>query len=455
MGQTEKKKILIVDDDAGHRLMLKATLEAKDYQIFEAEDGDQAVAMVEEQFFDLILLDLKMKRMSGLEALQAIKKISPAIPVLIMTAYASVKTAVQGLKLGAFDYMVKPLDMDEVLLNIEKALNFQQMKIENKVLKERLNLEFDFSAIIGRSKKMREVFEVLAMAAPSDATILILGESGTGKELIANAIHQNSLRKEKPFVKVNCAALAENLLESELFGHEKGAFTGAVARRLGRFEQADGGTLFLDEIGDMSLATQAKILRVLQEGEFERLGGEKTLKVNVRVIAATNKNLEEEVEKGTFRKDLFFRLSVVPVHLPALRERKEDIPVLAEHFLKKYAEKNNRLLRGFTPQAMDLLMRYDWPGNVRELENVIERAVILSREQFITPEALPANVRMVDAQNNQSLADGLVGRSIKEVEKELIIKTLEQTGHNITRAAEILGLTRRGLQYKLKELGLK
>ena len=455
MSQTEKKKILIVDDDAGHRLMLKATLESKDYQIFEAEDGDQAVAMVEKQFFDLILLDLKMKRMSGLEALQAIKKISPAIPVLIMTAYASVKTAVQGLKLGAFDYMVKPLDMDEVLLNIEKALNFQQMKIENKVLKERLNLEFDFSAIIGRSKKMREVFEVLAMAAPSDATILILGESGTGKELIANAIHQNSLRKDKPFVKVNCAALAENLLESELFGHEKGAFTGAVARRLGRFEQADGGTLFLDEIGDMSLATQAKILRVLQEGEFERLGGEKTLKVDVRVIAATNKNLEEEVEKGTFRKDLFFRLSVVPVHLPALRERKEDIPVLAEHFLKKYAEKNNRLLRGFTPQAMDLLMRYDWPGNVRELENVIERAVILSREQFITPEALPANVRMVDAKNNESLAEGLVGRSIKEVEKELIIKTLEQTGHNITRAAEILGLTRRGLQYKLKELGLK
>ena len=455
MSQTEKKKILIVDDDAGHRLMLKATLESKDYQIFEAEDGDQAVAMVEKQFFDLILLDLKMKRMSGLEALQAIKKISPAIPVLIMTAYASVKTAVQGLKLGAFDYMVKPLDMDEVLLNIEKALNFQQMKIENKVLKERLNLEFDFSAIIGRSKKMREVFEVLAMAAPSDATILILGESGTGKELIANAIHQNSLRKDKPFVKVNCAALAENLLESELFGHEKGAFTGAVARRLGRFEQADGGTLFLDEIGDMSLATQAKILRVLQEGEFERLGGEKTLKVDVRVIAATNKNLEEEVEKGTFRKDLFFRLSVVPVHLPALRERKEDIPVLAEHFLKKYAEKNNRLLRGFTPLAMDLLMRYDWPGNVRELENVIERAVILSREQFITPEALPANVRMVDAKNNESLAEGLVGRSIKEVEKELIIKTLEQTGHNITRAAEILGLTRRGLQYKLKELGLK
>ncbi|HGY56741.1 MAG TPA: sigma-54-dependent Fis family transcriptional regulator, partial [Caldithrix abyssi] len=396
-----------------------------------------------------------MKKMDGIEALAAIKEISPSIPVIIMTAYASVKTAVKGLKLGAFDYMVKPLDMDEVLLNIEKTLNFQQLKVENKVLKERLNLEFDFSSIIGKSKKMKEVFEVLVMAAPSDATILILGESGTGKELIANAVHQNSLRKDKVFVKVNCAALAENLLESELFGHEKGAFTGAVTRRLGRFEQADGGTLFLDEIGDMSLATQAKILRVLQEGEFERLGGEKTIRTDVRIIAATNKNLEEEVENGNFRKDLYFRLSVVPVQLPALRERKEDIPVLAEYFLKKYAEKNNRLLRGFTPQSMDLLMRYHWPGNVRELENIVERAVILSREEYITPEALPMNIRQTLEKPQQQETDSFVGRSIKDVERDLIKKTLEQTGHNITRSAEILGLTRRGLQYKLKELGLK
>lgn len=451
----KKNEILIVDDDASHRLMLRATLEAKGFRISEAGDGNEAVAMVEERFFDLILLDLKMKRMDGIEALQAIKKISPAIPVLIITAYASVKTAVKGLKLGAFDYMVKPLDMDEVLLNIDKALNFQQMKIENRVLKERLNLEFDFSSIIGHSKKMKDVFEVLALAAPSDATILILGESGTGKELIANAIHQNSLRKDKAFVKVNCAALAENLLESELFGHEKGAFTGAVARRLGRFEQADGGTLFLDEIGDMSLATQAKILRVLQEGEFERLGGEKTINTDVRIIAATNKNLEEEVEKEDFRKDLFFRLSVVPVHLPALRERKEDIPVLAEHFLKKYAEKNNRLLRGLSPAALDLLMRYDWPGNIRELENVVERAVILSQEEFIPPDLLPLNIKQSAEETDMSSADALVGRSIKDVEKELIIKTLERNGHNITHAAETLGLTRRGLQYKLKELGIK
>ncbi|NOX90027.1 MAG: sigma-54-dependent Fis family transcriptional regulator [Calditrichaeota bacterium] len=456
MTQDRKKKILIVDDDASHRLMLKATLSEEGYEIFEASDGDEAVRMVEEQFYDLIMLDLKMKKVDGLEALKEIKKISPAIPVLIMTAYASVKTAVEGLKMGAFDYMVKPLNMDEVKINIEKTLNYERLKIENKVLKERLNQEFDFSSIIGKSRKMREVFEVLAMAAPSNATILILGESGTGKELIANAVHQNSLRKDKPFVKINCAALAENLLESELFGHEKGAYTGAVSRRLGRFEQADGGTLFLDEIGDMSLATQSKILRVLQEGEFERLGGEKTLRVDVRIIAATNKNLEKEVEEGRFRKDLYFRLSVVPVHLPALRERKEDIPALAEHFLKKYAEKNQRLIRGFTPEALDLLMRYEWPGNVRELENTIERAVILSRDEMITAAVLPNNLKKdFDSQEKETVADALVGRSIKDVEKELILKTLEQTGHNITRAAEILGITRRGLQYKLKELGIK
>jgi two-component system, NtrC family, response regulator HydG len=455
MKPEKKKKILIVDDDTGHRTMLKATLEAKNHLIFEAADGEQAVAMVADQFFDLIMLDLKMKKMDGLEALQEIKKISPAIPVLIMTAYASVKTAVKGLKLGAFDYMVKPLDMDEVQLNIEKTLNYQRLKIENKVLKERLEQEFDFSSIIGNSKKMKEVFEVLAMAAPSDATILILGDSGSGKELIANATHQNSLRKDKAFIKVNCAALADNLLESELFGHEKGAFTGALTQHLGRFEQADGGTLFLDEIGDMSLATQAKILRVLQEGEFERLGGEKTIRTDVRIIAATNKILEEEVERGNFRKDLFFRLSVVPVQLPALHERKEDIPLLAGHFLKKYAQKNNRLLRGFLPDAMDLLMRYDWPGNVRELENVVERAVILSRDELISKEVLPVNIRDTIKEEPDSGSNFLVGRSIKEVEKELILKTLEQTNNNITHAAEILGLTRRGLQYKLKEIEFK
>ncbi|HED37874.1 MAG TPA: sigma-54-dependent Fis family transcriptional regulator, partial [Ignavibacteria bacterium] len=428
----EAKKILIVDDDAGHRIMIKATLLERGYEIFEASDGSEAVALVEKRFFDLIMLDLKMKNMDGVEALKQIKKISPAIPVLIMTAYASVQTAVEALKLGAIDYLMKPLDIEKVIQTIDKTLNSQTLKIDDKIFKERVDREFDFSPIIGKSKKMRDIFETIALTAPSDATILILGESGSGKELVAEAIHKNSLRKDKPFIKVNCAALAENLLESELFGHEKGAFTGAHSKREGRFEQANNGTLFLDEIGDMSASTQAKILRALQEGEFERLGGNKTIKVNVRIIAATNKNLEEEVEKGRFRKDLFFRLSVVPVYLPPLRERREDLPLLADYFLKKYAKKNKRLIKGFVPLAIDMLLRYQWPGNVRELENVIERAVIISREDMITPDALPNALKNNADGEVDDPFDNLSGRLIKDVEKELIIKTLEQTNHNIT-----------------------
>jgi two-component system response regulator HydG len=448
-------KILIVDDDTTHRLMLKATLLADGYHVFEAENGEVAVQMVKEEFFDLIMLDLKMPKMGGIEALKHIKKISPGIPILIMTAYASVQTAVEALKQGAFDYLIKPLDMDEVKLTLVKTLDYHKLKVENKSLKKRLSIEFGFSKIIGNSKKMHELFEVLALAAPSDTTILILGESGTGKELIANAIHQNSVRVNKPFIKVNCAALSDNLLESELFGHEKGAFTGAHARRLGRFEQAHGGTLFLDEIGDMSPITQTKILRVLQEGEFERVGGEKTIKVDVRIVAATNKNLEEEVKNNNFRLDLFYRLSVVPVYVPPLHDRKEDIPLLAEHFIQKYAEKNQQHIRKISPQVIDLFMRYSWPGNIRELENVIQRAVILCKEDTLLPEVLPATFKNLTNIQSYDSVDSLVGLSIKEVEKELILRTLEQTNHNITRTAEILGITRRGLQYKLNELGIK
>jgi two-component system response regulator HydG len=451
----DTKKILIVDDDTTHRLMLKATLSSDEYHIFEAENGEVAVKMVQEEFFDLIMLDLKMQKMGGIEALEHFKKISPGIPILIMTAYASVQTAVEALKLGAFDYLIKPLDMDEVKNNLYRTLDYHKLKIENKSLKKRLSLAFDFSQIIGSSRKMGELFEVLALAAPSDTTILILGESGTGKELIANAVHQNSLRINKPFIKVNCAALPENLLESELFGHEKGAFTGADTRRLGRFEQANGGTLFLDEIGDMSLVTQAKILRVLQEGEFERVGGEKTIKVDVRIIAATNKNLEEEVKNNKFRHDLFYRLSVVPINIPPLRDRKEDISLLAEHFLQKYAEKSQHHIRKISPQVIDLFMRYSWPGNIRELENVMQRAAILCKEDIILIDVLPTTFRNLTNVETHGTVDSLVGLSIKEVEKELILKTLEQTNHNITRAAEILGITRRGLQYKLKELDIK
>jgi two-component system response regulator HydG len=451
MDTSKKKKILIVDDDLSHRLMLKATLNEKNYEVYEAEDGADAIELVEKEFYDLILLDLKMKNVDGITALKEIKNISPAIPVLIMTAYSSVDSAVEALKLGAADYLVKPLDIDVLCHAITKTLDYLHLLTENKSLRERIGRDFDTSSIVGKSKKMREVFEVIALSAPSDATVLILGESGTGKELIANAIHQNSSRKEKSFIKVNCAALPENLLESELFGHEKGAFTGAVNRRQGRFELADGGTLFLDEIGDMTLSTQAKILRILQEGEFERVGGEKTIRINVRIIAATNKDLELEVEDGNFRKDLFFRLTVVPITLPPLRQRKEDIPELAEHFLNKYAEKNNRLIRGYTPDAVDQLMRYNWPGNIRELENVVERTVIMSRGELITSDALPISLKGPDTDSDEQGAEVFAGRPIKEVEKELIIKTLERTDNNITRAAELLGISRRTLHNKINE----
>lgn len=449
----QKKKILIVDDDASHRLMIKANMLDKEYDVREAEDGEDAITLVEKEFFDLILMDIKMKKIDGITALKKIKEISPSIPVMIMTAYSSVQTAVDALKLGATEYFVKPLDMEAVCHSVEKTFDYLELQKENKTLKEQLNREFEISSIIGQSKAMKAVFEVISLSAPSDATILILGESGTGKELIASAIYQNSFRKEKPFIKINCAALPENLLESELFGHEKGAFTGAVTKREGRFELANEGTLFLDEIGDMTLATQAKILRVLQEGEFERVGGDRTIKVDVRIIAATNKDLEKEVEKGNFRKDLFFRLSVVPITLPPLRKRRQDIPLLAEFFLKKYAKKNKRLIRGFTPAALDKLMRYDWPGNVRELENTLERTVIMSFDQLIKPETLPDFLNSAEINDNKDTALH-PGRSIKDVEKELIIKTLESTDNNITRAAELLGISRRTLHNKINEYNI-
>jgi len=450
----QKKKILIVDDDTYHRLMIKANMLDKEYDVSEAEDGEDAIALVEMDFFDLIIMDIKMKKIDGITALKKIKEISPSIPVMIMTAHSSVQTAVDALKLGATEYFVKPLDMEAVCHSVEKTFDYLELKKENKTLKEQLNRVFEISSIIGKSKAMKAVFEVISLSAPSDATILILGESGTGKELIANAVHQNSFRKEKPFVKINCAALPENLLESELFGHEKGAFTGAVTKREGRFELANGGTLFLDEIGDMTLSTQAKILRVLQEGEFERVGGDKAIKVNVRIIAATNKELDKEVEEGNFRKDLFFRLSVVPITLPPLRKRKQDIPLLAEFFLKKYTKKNNRLISGFEPAALDKLMRYDWPGNVRELENVIERTVIMSFDQLIRHETLPDFLNSASNNKNGQNAELLPGRSIKDVEKELIINTLESTDSNITRAAELLGISRRTLHNKINEYNI-
>ena len=449
-----KAKILVADDETSHRQMIEAVLAAEGYEVTQAEDGQAAISAVEDRFYDLVIMDVRMPNVDGIQALQKIKQISPDIPVIIMTAYASVGSAVDALKSSAYDYLIKPLDIDELKILVDKALRHHQLEQENVYLKERLGDRFDFSNIIGRSPSMTRLFETVALVAPSEATALIVGESGTGKELIANAIHQNSPRKDRPFIIVNCAALPETLLESELFGHEKGAFTGAIARKQGRFQLAHNSSIFLDEIAEMTPATQAKILRVLQEREFEPVGSTQTIKVDTRVIAATNKNLGEEIQAGRFREDLYYRLNVVTVDVPPLRQRREDIPLLADFFLKQYAQKNRRLIKGFTPRATDLLMRYEWPGNVRELENIIERAVIMARGEMMTPLEFPNDLQNLDEALKESRIDLTSGRSLKEVEKVLILRTLEETGGNRTHAARILGISRRTLQLKLKEYGI-
>ena len=449
-----KPKLLVVDDEATHRKMIETVLSAEGYEVNMAADGIEAVKAIEDKFHDLILMDVRMSQMDGIEAMKKIKEISPGIPIVIMTAYASISTAVDALKLGAHDYLIKPLDIEELKILVKKALHHRKLEQENRFLKERIDDRFNFENIIGNSRAMRKLFDTMALVAPTDATVLITGESGTGKELIANAIHLNSPRSERPLVKVNCAALPEPLLESELFGHEKGAFTGAVSRKQGRFQLAHSASIFLDEIGEMTLATQVKILRVLQEHEFETVGGTQTHQVDIRVIAATNKDLEKEIKEGHFREDLFYRLNVVTLKVPALRDRQEDIPLLADAFLKRYAEKNRRLIKGFSPRATDLLMRYSWPGNVRELENVVERAVILSREDIITPVQFPNIIQNLDKEEEDRGINLTPGRALKDVERQMIIRTLEDTGGNRTHAAEILGISRRTLQLKLKDYGI-
>jgi two-component system response regulator HydG len=444
------KTILIADDEESHRLMLRAHLEGEGFEIVEAFDGQDAIAKVNERVFDLVLMDIRMPIIDGMEALRRIKEVNPTIPVIMMTAYGSIDSAVKALQSGAEDYLTKPLDMDELIIKVKKTLRYHQLEEENILYRERLGIRFDFSNIIGKSPKMRELFETLSMVAPTEATVLLLGESGTGKEIIANAIHENSPRREKPYVKVNCAALPETLLESELFGHEKGAFTGAIDKKKGRFERADGGTIFLDEIGEMSLPTQTKILRVLQEREFEPVGGTKTIKVDVRIIAATNKHLEEEVSKGRFREDLYYRINVVPITIPPLRERREDIPLLAEHFLRIYSEKNRRTIRGLGQGVMQGFIQYNWPGNVREIENIVERMVIMSKGDTITLDDLPPAL----AGRQQEEESTPPPTSLRDVERETIVKTLQQTGGNRTRTAAILGITRKTLQNKIKEYGI-
>lgn len=449
---TTNTTLLLVDDDTAHRTMLRVNLESDGYTLFELDDGDQVASFLEDHRVDLIFLDLKMKRMDGMATLDMLLQSGIDIPVIMITAFSSVESAVEAMKKGAFDYITKPVDIDELKLLITRTLSFTRINKENAHLKKRLEEKFSFENIIGSSSAMEELFSTLTLVAPSDATVLINGESGTGKELIANAIHENSPRKGKPFIKLNCAALNENLLESELFGHEAGSFTGANSRRRGRFELADGGTLFLDEIGDMSLSTQAKILRVLQEGEFERLGGADTITTDVRIIAATHKNLETMIEEGTFRQDLFFRLSVVPLVLPALRERSGDIADLAHHFLGKYAEKNRKDIKGFHPEVMQLLINYKWPGNIRELENCVERGVILCPGERIMAHELPPHI-LPEARKKKHLPNEK-SYTLKEIERDAIKIALEETGNNKSKTAKKLGVARQTLLNKIKEYGL-
>lgn len=441
-------QILIVDDDSSHLKTLSTIIKSWGYNTSGADDGNTAVRMVNERLYDLILMDVRMSEMSGIDALKQIRDYNPSIPIIMMTAYSSVDSAVEALKAGAYDYLTKPLDFDVLKLTLERALEHAGLKEENKSLKQQIKGDYDLKNIVGKSRKMKELIEMMAMIAPSEATVLIIGESGTGKELIAKSIHFNSNRKNSPLVVVNCAALTETLLESELFGHEKGAFTGADKRREGRFMQADRGTIFLDEIGETSATMQAKLLRVIQEREIQRVGGDETLNVDVRILAATNKNLEEEVEKGGFREDLYYRLNVVTLKVPPLRERQEDIPLLAQHFLKQYAEKNRKKVQAFTPLAMDMLLKHDWPGNVRELENVMEHAVVVCKTDEIMPADLPDNVKRDTPSPSPSPSPS---RTLDQSEKQHILKILEVNQWNISKSAKDLGIDRVTLYNKIKK----
>jgi len=451
----EKYSILVVDDDPAHRIMLHSLLKGWGYELSEAKDGSEAITIIHEQPFDLILMDIRMIKVSGLQALIEIKSFNPSIPVIMMTAYSSVETAVEALKNGAYDYLIKPLDFNELRLSIDRAMDHKKLRDENTLLKQSLGDRFDRRNIIGRSPVMIKLMETVAQVAPSEVNILITGESGTGKELIAGAIHYNSTKQEGPFIKVNCAAITETLLESELFGHEKGAFTGAYKKKEGLFQQAHGGSIFLDEISEMSLSMQVKLLRVLQEREITRVGGEEVIAIDVRVIAATNKDLLKEISSGRFRKDLYYRLNVVTLNTPSLTDRKEDIPLLAQHFLKKFSHANHKKIKGFTPQAMDRLIKYDWPGNVRELMNAVERGVVLSTADYIDLDALPIISDGTPVDSNLSHeVDIHSNTSLDEVERKTILKTLDLTKGNKSKAARLLGITRRTLHKKLKAYGL-
>ena len=448
--------ILIVDDDSSHRTVLRTILEDWGYEVSEATDGESAVALTLEQPYDSVLMDIRMKGMDGITAQKKIAAHNPSIPVLIMTAYSSINTAVLALKQGAYDYLIKPLDFDVLHLTLERMLDHRRLAAENKCLREQQGAKNQFG-MVGTSERMHELVETITTVAPTHAPVLITGESGTGKELVAKAVYQASERAEKPFVTINCAALSESLLESELFGHEKGAFTGADKRRDGLFWQADGGTIFLDEVGEIPLSLQAKLLRVLQQGELQRVGSDKILHVDIRIIAATNRDLQDEVTKKTFREDLYYRLNVIGLEVPALRERQADIPLLAEHFMHTFAEKYGKAIKGCSPQAMDALVNSPWQGNIRELENTMERAVIMSSTEYITDRELPATLRNAAAvaeETGASVEMPLGDVSLENLEKRAVIAALKRHKKKVDAAAA-LGVTRATLHSKIKKYQLE
>jgi len=441
-------RILVVDDEVNARTALAELLRDEGYEVETAADAFKALGKYESFSPHVVVTDLKMPGMDGIELVKKIRASEDPAAVVVMTAFGAVSSAVDAMRSGAADYLTKPLNFDELLVVLDKVLEAQALRREARQLRARVRDRVAPNNIVGGSPPMQRVFEIVDQVAPSRATVLITGESGTGKELVANAIHQRSPRANGPFIKLHCAALAESLLESELFGHEKGSFTGAMARKEGRFELANGGTLFLDEIGEISPAIQVKLLRFLQEHEFERVGGTQTIRVDVRVIAATNRNLMDEVAKGRFREDLFYRLNVVSLEMPPLRDRRTDIPSLAKFFLDRYVKENGKSIEGFAPDTLDLLCAYDWPGNVRELENAIERAVVLTTGSVIETRALPPNVRPRLTPAGMPV---IPGATLAEIEKYAILETLKSTGGSTSKAAEILGISVRTIQYRLHQ----
>jgi two-component system, NtrC family, response regulator AtoC len=456
-------KILVIDDEANLRKVLAAMLRRDGFDVTVAADGEQGLAEFNKNGADIVVTDLVMPKAGGMEVLRAVNAANPDVPVIIITAHGTVDSAVEAIKAGAFDYVTKPFDQAELSAVIAKAAKAHDVAQRSVRADAKAR-----AAIIGESPQLQEVFKIIDKVADTPSTVLINGESGTGKELIASALHGASSRRDKPFIKINCAAIPHNLLESELFGYERGAFTGAVTSKPGRFELADGGTLFLDEIGEIPVEMQVKLLRALQEGEFERVGGIKTTRVDVRLIAATNRDLQAEIEAGRFRKDLYYRLAVVPVVLPPLRERRTDIPMLAGHFVEKYNRKLNKKIESISDDAMALLQAYNWPGNIRELENLIERVLLFADGPSITAKDLPEPIRQgsgtpapalsaapLEASTGEGGLKDIVRMKAAELEKDLITKALEETGGNVTRAARLLQISRKSLQTKMKEFGLR